>query len=95
MNFDIKSAASADAAPGALSVPDLRTQIAMHRMGLSVVASVSLLGAILLLPATSAASAPDTPPPGLSTPIDVMDIYLGVVALDMNRCCDCHRTECR
>ena len=95
MNPGIESAASAEAPRHTPRALQLRSRIATHPMGWSVVASAALLGAILLLPATSAASAPDMPPPELSTPIDVMDVYLGVVALDMNQCCDCHRTECR
>src|SRR6185369_3866915 len=57
-------------------------------------ALVLLLVAMLLrVEGSNASAAAAAPPPAdITAPIDVLDVYLEVV--NMNKCCDCHRTIC-
>ena len=50
-----------------------------------------LVGGFLIAPASSKAAAPSNLPDSLGT-VDVVDVYVG--AINMNRCCDCHKSVC-
>lgn len=62
------------------------------RLPTRALAYLIIVAAVLLLAAGANASASAAERERMPAPIDVIDDYLGVV--NMNRCCDCHRTIC-
>lgn len=59
-------------------------------LGIATFVWVWMFGALLLLAASSDASAANTA--SELAPIDVLEYYVG--AVDTNNCCDCHSTFC-
>jgi hypothetical protein len=59
---------------------------------MGALALVLFLGAMHVEASKASASVTVAPPGDITAPIDVLDVYLDVV--NMNKCCDCHRTIC-
>lgn len=93
---DNKSAASFDASRGSFPGAAWKVFRCVARgLQSSRLGAVALALSGVMLAAAPYASATDAPPSRDSAPIDVWDIYSGAVVLNMEKCCDCHKVECR